>query len=150
MENVLLTAELDFTHLWAIVLLVIDLVEIVKLFQPNALVALQDISNLELTVLPDARLVNIWMLQASNVYLATLVVPLVQHKSSVLHAQILVFNLPRDNAYSAFSHAQLAQATVYVLHVWVDTLYPVVVASKFAQVDQELLMVFAHVQAEFS
>jgi hypothetical protein len=66
MESVFPTVELDITHLWDIVLPVINLVKIVRLSQLNVLLALQDILNLELTVSLDAQSVNISILQANN------------------------------------------------------------------------------------
>lgn len=66
MESVFPAVELDSTHLWDIVLLVIDLVEIVRLSQPNALLALQDTLDLESTVSLDVQLANISILQANN------------------------------------------------------------------------------------
>jgi hypothetical protein len=108
--------ELDTIHLWVIVLLVINLVKIAQLSQLNVHLVLLDISNPELTVLPDVQLVNISILQANNACHAIQAVKLVQLKTSVHHAQIQIFNQFKVNVYNAFSHALLVQATAFVLH----------------------------------
>jgi hypothetical protein len=116
MENVLLIVVQDITHLWDIVLLVINHAKIVQLFQLNVQHVQLDILNLESTVFLDAHQVNFSILQVNNAYRATHLVKLVQLKTSVHLVQTQVYNQFKDNVYNVFIHVLHAQAIVFVHH----------------------------------